>query len=90
MEEKFGSKKKAGEEEEIKDVENKTVLHSKQVAPSLLGYSSQLYKNVCNCTWWLVSKRLNVYLNISELSLREIEQHSTEYSSHHIFGVIEK
>ena len=31
LEEKFGAKKKAGEEEEIKDVENKTTLHSKQV-----------------------------------------------------------
>ena len=30
LEEKFGSKKKAGEEEEIKDVETKTILHSKQ------------------------------------------------------------
>ena len=30
LEEKFGAKKKTGEEEEIKDVENKTTLHSKQ------------------------------------------------------------
>ena len=30
LEEKFGAKKKAGGEEEIKDVENKTTLHSKQ------------------------------------------------------------
>ena len=31
LEEKFGAKKKkGGEEEEIKDVETKTILHSKQ------------------------------------------------------------
>lgn len=30
LEEKFGTKKKVGEEEEIKDVETKTILHSKQ------------------------------------------------------------
>ena len=31
LEEKFGAKKKANEEEEIKDVETKTILHSKQL-----------------------------------------------------------
>ena len=29
LEEKFGAKKKVGEEEEIKDIEAKTILHSK-------------------------------------------------------------
>ena len=31
LEEKFGAKKKANEEEEIKDVETKTILHSKHL-----------------------------------------------------------
>jgi len=46
LEEKFGAKKKVGEEEEIKDIESKTILHSKQLTTtsSVLEYESHLYR----------------------------------------------
>ena len=61
LEEKFGAKKKkAGEEEEIKDVETKTILHSKQTYKylNLIGHLTDYH--------WL----LHLVLSISKFVLQ--------------------